>query len=903
TDIHDAVEDIAYMDTLQVSYSYSDSLIYEIVTGPEWLELTGNTDFGLLTGTPENDDVGDSIHVVIVVKDLENQTDTLDTYFSVANVNDAPVITTTGFDTASIYVAFAQTIGAEEVDVGDTLVFKLTDGPSWLTIDSTTGFLSGTPVFGEEDTTLMSVIVTDLYGAADTLSGYFLTVPYISHYTYTRNTETSYSIVIDTVEYANLEPGDEVAVFDAGLVVGAAVYNGTFPMGITAWGDDAQTPEVDGYAAGNEMTFVLYDASLQQETSTIPAYIIGDGDFGTGSYAQLTLTAAVHTTQPILLKYGWNLISSYINPDDTDLETLLDGISDNLEIVKDDAGKFYVPDLIDKIYDWDISEAYMVYMNAPDTLNVSGLIIPLSTQIPLEMRWNYVPNYYTASTPVSTALASLGSDLEIVQNDEGDFYIPDVIDGIANLLPGEGYKMYLASHNTLVYGASGPLLAKTSPDPSLSGAVSGGELVLSNDAAQEGEPGEPGGEGGISDKITVDMTSVNSVETDTFYNPPSRTGDSYSIVINGAQIKGKNIAAGDEIAVFDVSTAGDTVIVGSTVYNGSFPADLSAWINNSQTDEYDGYTAGNTMMFRIYDSSADIEYFATAVYSQGDGTFGNGIYALISSMRTTGRYGHMIQSGENEQNQVTVQNDSSKVTLAFNNNNAVSIQFDSGNVAGATLMVTQMNTTSIADSVPAGQQFSNPVTYYNIEIEATGFTATLNFEYSDSVLNALGIDENNLGISYYDSLDSRGYIWHVCNAVVNTEDNIITVTTEHFSIWAVVDKTEEIITSVDNVNEFPDPDRVRMPDKVDLMQNYPNPFNPVTTIRYQIPAPADVTLRIYNISGQLVKTLVSGRMPAGYHNVRWDGTNRFGAKVGSGIYFYHLRAGRIFVVKKMVMIK
>ncbi|MFC1724285.1 LamG-like jellyroll fold domain-containing protein [candidate division KSB1 bacterium] len=97
--------------------------------------------------------------------------------------------------------------------------------------------------------------------------------------------------------------------------------------------------------------------------------------------------------------------------------------------------------------------------------------------------------------------------------------------------------------------------------------------------------------------------------------------------------------------------------------------------------------------------------------------------------------------------------------------------------------------------------------------------------------------------------------------------------------------------------------KVEIPKKFALKQNYPNPFNPETTIKYELPKTSDVSLKIYNILGQEVKTLINQRKPAGYHTIIWDGRNKNGIKVSSGIYICRIKAGHFVSVKKMVMIK
>ncbi len=83
---------------------------------------------------------------------------------------------------------------------------------------------------------------------------------------------------------------------------------------------------------------------------------------------------------------------------------------------------------------------------------------------------------------------------------------------------------------------------------------------------------------------------------------------------------------------------------------------------------------------------------------------------------------------------------------------------------------------------------------------------------------------------------------------------------------------------------------VALPKTYTLAQNYPNPFNPNTTIKFALPEAGRVTLKIYNVAGQLVNTLVNENIAAGYHNVVWNGKNSSGQFVASGLYFYHLKA-------------
>jgi len=114
-----------------------------------------------------------------------------------------------------------------------------------------------------------------------------------------------------------------------------------------------------------------------------------------------------------------------------------------------------------------------------------------------------------------------------------------------------------------------------------------------------------------------------------------KTDFSYGIVVISATVEGNLLDSGDEIGVFDVTVSGDTLCVGAIICEaGDDTLGFSAWRDDtSQTsDEQDGYIAGHSMIFRIYDASTGIEYAAEPVYASGSGAFGEGQYAVISSL-------------------------------------------------------------------------------------------------------------------------------------------------------------------------------------------------------------------------------------------------------------------------------
>jgi len=94
-----------------------------------------------------------------------------------------------------------------------------------------------------------------------------------------------------------------------------------------------------------------------------------------------------------------------------------------------------------------------------------------------------------------------------------------------------------------------------------------------------------------------------------------------------------------------------------------------------------------------------------------------------------------------------------------------------------------------------------------------------------------------------------------------------------------------------------------VPMEYTLGQNYPNPFNPSTILSYSLPQAAKVRLDIYNLKGQLVKTLVNTHQEAGQHNAVWNGKDMNNRSVASGVYLYRLSNPNKTITKRMLLVK
>ncbi|MBN1302098.1 MAG: T9SS type A sorting domain-containing protein, partial [Melioribacteraceae bacterium] len=102
---------------------------------------------------------------------------------------------------------------------------------------------------------------------------------------------------------------------------------------------------------------------------------------------------------------------------------------------------------------------------------------------------------------------------------------------------------------------------------------------------------------------------------------------------------------------------------------------------------------------------------------------------------------------------------------------------------------------------------------------------------------------------------------------------------------------EWLVTDVELVDDI-------IPNDYTLEQNYPNPFNPSTTIRYQLPSNSVVKISVYNMLGELVRTMVNEYQSAGRYEVTFNASN-----LASGIYFYNIQAGDFVNTKKMLLLK
>ena len=119
------------------------------------------------------------------------------------------------------------------------------------------------------------------------------------------------------------------------------------------------------------------------------------------------------------------------------------------------------------------------------------------------------------------------------------------------------------------------------------------------------------------------------------------------------------------------------------------------------------------------------------------------------------------------------------------------------------------------------------------------------------------------------------------------------------SLDGLQNSIQEAVQKHQMITDISTKQKGQLPKSYALYQNYPNPFNPNTTIEFDLPKTAEVTLKIFNILGEEVATLVSDRLSAGSYSYEWTRTGG----IASGVYLYRLQAGDYVETRKMVLLR
>jgi len=265
--------------------------------------------------------------------------------------------------------------------------------------------------------------------------------------------------------------------------------------------------------------------------------------------------------------------------------------------------------------------------------------------------------------------------------------------------------------------------------------------------------------------------------------------------------------------------------------------------------------------------------------------------------------------------------DATAITATTNNTGAFTIPAQAGNY--------NVTATGAIGNQPYGYTRQEPYevtanyTDFNITMVPTPFAVTGTVKYGTGQIAQAGVwvKFTNVmpgGANPADALTNESGVY-----TIRPLEGIYTVTvaaaegsTFHNGATITDIITAVIVPTIDpenpddpqvlNLHIFPaltEGDDSIMPNVTALRANYPNPFNPSTTIAFDVARNEHVTIDIYNISGQKVKTLVNRSFDAGRHTTVWNGDDQTGRQVGSGVYFYRMTAGKYTKTQKMLLMK
>jgi len=492
----------------------------------------------------------------------------------------------------------------------------------------------------------------------------------------------------------DLEFGDEIGVFTSSeLCVGAIVYSGSYPLGLAAWVDNSQTPEVDGYiaGAGDLMVFKIWDKSENKEIDAVASYIRGNGTFEDEVNAVIsTLTGIAKKAQILLgttsLEFGDVIVNSMsslnlVIKNEGDKVLVITDIvsssnlftvsksefevgindSDNVEVVFKplDAGSF--------------SGSLTIYSNDYDNpvtvVSASGNGIPSQT-IGLGQGWNWISfNVEPSDLSVENVFAST-HNLDIVKNNEGQFYIPGLFDNIGTIDITQGYIVHLSAVDqvyvtgtqvdisTSISLANGWNLISYIPTFSLTpeeafSSISTNLAICKNDDGNFYIPGVfnnmtylTAGEAYqlylssstefvypsvLSKQVYKNRISANSLNKfkGGHFTYRSKTGDFYPVLI---EVKENQLEIGDEVGVF-INNGNGEICVGSSVFNGNSPLGISVWKDDAETDEKDGYREQDNITFKVWKTKENKEIQMPSIFSPGSNLIDPSLpYLMVSDL-------------------------------------------------------------------------------------------------------------------------------------------------------------------------------------------------------------------------------------------------------------------------------
>jgi len=419
--------------------------------------------------------------------------------------------------------------------------------------------------------------------------------PELSHFSpiYTGNPYLAMNIYITeaTIDGTNLSVGDEIGIFDGEYCVGAGVLTGEISgyLALVASTDDPGTTEIDGFTLGHEISYRLWDSGEELEISNVATtYTLGDGTFSSQGTATVSLEGLMTVEQDIGLNTGWNIMSFYAEPEDMNLQSIVQSLIDNSSLLKiqDETGaaieELPVIGWINNIGNMSVSEGYYIKVNSEQVLALEGNSVDLPTDITLDAGWNIMGYPVASAQDAMNALQSLidAGNLLKVQDETGaaieELPVIGWVNNIGNFEPDEGYYVKVSSSTSI-----------TIDEPS----------KLSRIAI-------------VSESENSPTHFITSFEGNPYL--------AMNIYVLKAALDDISVKQGTEIGVFYRELCVGTAALTRSLEPGDSYLSIIVSTDDPLTEEVDGFIPGNSVSFRLWDGKDEYTMSATTCSDEED---------------------------------------------------------------------------------------------------------------------------------------------------------------------------------------------------------------------------------------------------------------------------------------------
>jgi len=290
------------------------------------------------------------------------------------------------------------------------------------------------------------------------------------HFNFDMFTGNNHSLLMTEAFYNDqdhpLAVGNEIGVFTPnGTCAGGVTWMGEM-VGLTAWGDDDSTDQIEGFQPGEDFSFKVWDGSQGAELPAFFEVIEGDDSYEVNGFTAFSLTATDEIQ--VLFHENWNMISVNVQLLTLDIVELMRPLvnQDDLILLKDGAGRYYSPQWgYNGIPRWEIGEGYQAKVTRNFLHSFIGPRVPFNQPIQVISGWQIVAYFPEVQVEAMEAFRNIENNLEIAKDVDGHFYTTIWgYSNMGNLSPSQGYQVKMREEDELVWNVPGQLANKPQCD-------------------------------------------------------------------------------------------------------------------------------------------------------------------------------------------------------------------------------------------------------------------------------------------------------------------------------------------------------------------------------------------------------------------------------------------------------